>query len=125
MAATTTNAAGMPVSPVVWKAVGITPAATGRGPTPASTKNSTAGTPSRSRARARDTGLPGDCFLGMGDLLVAVRGRVELNAMGEQGAGPGGLGLGDQLAKARAEVPGRLGQLAAGVRGQVRGQVVA
>ena len=52
------NAAGIPVSPVVAYAVGITPAATVSGATPASTKNSTAGTPSRSRASARDT-LPG------------------------------------------------------------------
>jgi hypothetical protein len=55
--ATSTNAAGMPVSPVVAYAVGITPAATVSGATPASTKNSTADTPSRSRASARDTAL--------------------------------------------------------------------
>ena len=53
--ATAMNAAGMPVSPVVAYAVGMTPAATVSGATPARTKNSTAGTPSRSRASARDT----------------------------------------------------------------------
>ena len=53
--ATTPNAAGIPVSPVVANAVGITPAATVSGAMPARTKNSTAGIPSRSRARARDT----------------------------------------------------------------------
>ena len=56
--AMTRNAAGMPVSPVVAYAVGMTPAATVSGATPARTKNSTAGTPSRSWASARDT-LPG------------------------------------------------------------------
>src|SRR5258708_38402631 len=52
--ATARNAAGMPVSPVVWYAVGITPAATVSGARPASTKNSAALTPSRSLAKARD-----------------------------------------------------------------------
>ncbi len=52
--AMTMNAAGMPVSPVVAYADGITPAATVSGATPARTKNSTAGTPSRSRASARE-----------------------------------------------------------------------
>ena len=63
----------MPVSPVVAYAVGITPAATVSGATPASTKNSTAGTPSRSRASARDTvpGLAVVCVLGIEILLVA------------------------------------------------------
>ena len=71
--ATSRNAAGMPVSPVVAYAVGITPAATVSGATPASTKNSTAGTPSRSRASARDTvpGLAVVCVLGIEILLVA------------------------------------------------------
>jgi hypothetical protein len=55
--AMTRNAAGIPVSPVVAYAVGITPAATVSGATPARTKNSTEGTPSRSRASARDTAL--------------------------------------------------------------------
>ena len=58
MTAITKKAAGMPVNPVVAYAVGMTPAATVSGATPARTKNRTAGTPSRSRARARDT-LPG------------------------------------------------------------------
>src|SRR5580704_19033288 len=53
--ATTRNAAGMPVKPVVAYAVGITPAATVSGATPASTNDSTAGTPRRSRASADDT----------------------------------------------------------------------
>ena len=48
----------MLVRPVVAYAVGMTPAATVSGATPARTKNSTAGTPSRSRASARDM-LPG------------------------------------------------------------------
>ena len=47
--------AGIPVSPVVAYAVGMTPAATVRGATPARTKNNTAGTPSRSAASACDT----------------------------------------------------------------------
>ena len=50
--ATTTNAAGMPVRPVVAYAVGMTPAATVSGATPARTNDSTAGMPSRSRASA-------------------------------------------------------------------------
>ena len=54
MTATARNAAGIPVRPVVWKAVGMTPAATVSGATLARTKDSTAGTPSRSRASARD-----------------------------------------------------------------------
>ena len=66
--ATTTNAAGIPVSPVVANAVGITPAATVSGAIPASTKNSTAGTPSRSRARARDTA---PCLLAAAGVLAA------------------------------------------------------
>ena len=45
----------MPVKPVVAYAVGITPAATVSGATPASTNDSTAGTPRRSRASADDT----------------------------------------------------------------------
>src|SRR5216684_5428243 len=64
--ATSTNAAGIPVSPVVAYAAGITPAATVSGATPARTKNSTAGTPSRSQASARDTVLgllPAVCVL--------------------------------------------------------------
>jgi hypothetical protein len=55
---TENKAAGIPVNPVVWYAVGMTPAATVSGATPARTKNRTAGTPSRSRASARDM-LPG------------------------------------------------------------------
>ena len=55
MTAMARNAAGMPVNPVVANAVGMTPAATVRGATPARTKNKTAGTPSRSLASARDT----------------------------------------------------------------------
>src|SRR5712691_4309661 len=71
--ATATNAAGIPVSPVVAYAVGITPAATVSGATPASTKNSTAGTPIRSRANARDTvpGLdPAVCIRDIKGLLI-------------------------------------------------------
>jgi hypothetical protein len=89
----------MPVSPVVAYAVGITPAATVSGATPASTKNSTAGTPSRSRASALDT-LPGlvtaVCVLdikkppGSWDLM-----EEQLRAVGKDGAADGGLGLGD------------------------------
>ena len=52
---TTRNAAGIPVSPVAAYAVGITPAATVSGATPARMKYSTDGTPSRSRASAWDT----------------------------------------------------------------------
>lgn len=51
--ATARNAAGIPVRPVVRYAVGMTPAATVSGATLAGTKNSTAGTPSRSGARVR------------------------------------------------------------------------
>jgi hypothetical protein len=57
MTAITTNAAGIAVNPVVAYAVGITPAATVNGATPARTKNNTAGTPSRSAARAFETAL--------------------------------------------------------------------
>ncbi|GEM_PF-2818927 len=55
--AITRKAAGMPVSPVTAYAVGISPAATVSGATPAKMNASTAGTPSRSRASARDTAL--------------------------------------------------------------------
>src|ERR1039458_10052237 len=64
--ATARNAAGMLARPVVAYAVGMTPAATVSGATPARTKNSTAGTPSRSRASARDMVLgllPAICVL--------------------------------------------------------------
>src|SRR5260221_13201880 len=57
--AMTMNAAGMPVSPVVAYALGITPAATVSGATPARMKASTAGMPSRSRASALDIALGG------------------------------------------------------------------
>ena len=56
--AMTRKAAGMPVSPVAAYALGISPAATVSGATPARMKASTAGTPSRSLASACDT-LPG------------------------------------------------------------------
>src|SRR5258708_2914419 len=68
MSAMTRNAAGMPVSPVVAYAVGIAPAATVSGATPARTKNSTAGTPSRSRASARDTAPGLLCAVWAGDI---------------------------------------------------------
>src|SRR5487761_638957 len=51
------NAAGMPVSPVCAYADGISPAATVSGATAAKMNASTAGTPTRSRASARDTAL--------------------------------------------------------------------
>ena len=125
----TRNAAGMPVNPVVAYAVGMTPAATVSGATPARTKNSTAGTPSRSRARARDT-LPGlvpvvcvrdiecspGCWVGMGE---------GSDAVGEHGAVHGGLGLGDQLPQAGIELPDRLLEAAAGAGRQVQRQLVA
>src|SRR5579863_3751237 len=57
--AMTMNAAGMPVSPVVAYALGMTPAATVSGATPARMKASTAGMPSRSRASALDIALGG------------------------------------------------------------------
>src|SRR6266568_3459049 len=69
---TTRNAAGIAVKPVVAYAVGITPAATVSGATPARTKASTAGTPSRSRARARDMAL--GAAVGGQHLLRARRG---------------------------------------------------
>jgi hypothetical protein len=57
--AMTMNAAGMPVSPVVAYALGMTPAATVSGATPARMKASTAGMPSRSRASALVIALGG------------------------------------------------------------------
>src|SRR5260221_7199892 len=96
--ATTRNAAGIPVSPVVAYAVGMTPAATVSGATPARTKNSTAGTPSRSRASARDT-APGLLAVWVGDICYLPSGRGDggrggLYAVGEQGSVHGCLGLG-------------------------------
>src|SRR5205809_50910 len=122
MSAMTRNAAGMPVSPVVAYADGMTPAATVSGATPASTKNSTAGTPSRSRASARDIalGLVGTCILG----ISTPPGGRGSGAVGQQGAVHGGLGLGDQLPQVQAEVPGGLLEAAAG-RGRVLVQPVA
>ena len=55
--ATPRNAAGMPVSPVTPYAVGISPADTVSGATPAKMNAPTASMPSRSRASARDTAL--------------------------------------------------------------------
>src|ERR1039458_5436583 len=116
--AMTRNAAGIPVSPVVAYAGGITPAATVSGATPARTKNSTAGTPSRSRASARDTalGLAGaGCIPDItvsGFLLAVVSGRS--GAVGEQGAVDGGLGLADQLVQVRSEQRDCLLRAAAG-----------
>jgi hypothetical protein len=76
MTATSRKAAGMPVSPVVAYAVGMTPAATVSGATPARTKNSTAGTPSRSRASARDIvpGLIVACVLDIESLQFSMGG---------------------------------------------------
>src|ERR1035441_7488711 len=99
--ATSRNAAGMPVSPVVAYAVGITPAATVSGATPASTKNSTAGTPSGARASARDMLLglvPAVCVLDIKKppgcwVLMEERSC----AVGKHGAVDGCLGLGDQF----------------------------
>ena len=84
----TRNAAGMPVSPVVAYAVGMTPAATVSGATPARTKNSTAGTPSRSRASARDTLLgllPAVCGLGV-DIRATSCWRIDGMAWFRRGA---------------------------------------
>src|SRR5512142_3331580 len=55
--ATARKATGMPVSPVMAYAVGITPAATVIGAIDAKMNASTASTPSLSRASARDTVL--------------------------------------------------------------------
>src|SRR6185437_7505178 len=86
--AITRNAAGIPVSPVVAYALGITPAATVKGATPARMNASTAGIPSRSRASARDIALAeaGTVFVDMvmapcSWWLVRISGAV-----GEHGA---------------------------------------
>src|ERR1022692_995598 len=83
--ATTRNAAGIPVSPVVAYAVGITPAATVSGATPARTKNSTAGPPGPEEDQRggpaepvpgqcpRHAARPGPCYLSSGhrgELLI-------------------------------------------------------
>src|SRR6266487_6333475 len=103
--ATTRNAAGIAVSPVVWYAVGMTPAATVSGATPARTKKSTAGRPSRSLASARDT-VPGRDLVS-GGWGMAVSCEVSLvgclDAMGEHGFVHGGLGLGDEFLHAGRE----------------------
>src|ERR1039458_1983793 len=91
----------MTVKPVVCWAVGIPPAATVSGATPARTKNSTAGTPSRSRASARDMVLG---LVGVEVLDIRSPGCWRFGwegvsyAVGEQGTVDGRLGLGDQLA---------------------------
>src|SRR5215469_14447425 len=102
MTATTRNAAGIPVKPVVWYAVGMTPAATVSGATPASTKNRTAGMPSRSLASMRDTALGrgwSDRVVDIGVVFSfwGVSAGVGLNAVGEQRAVDGRLSAGDQL----------------------------
>ena len=61
----------------------MTPAATVSGATPARTKNSTAGTPSRSRARARDT------LLGLRPAGVRSGHRCDSWVAGGDGIGPG------------------------------------
>src|SRR6266566_6060182 len=117
----------MPVSPVVAYAVGMTPAATVSGATPARTKNSTAGTPSRSRASARDT-LPGLLAAAwVLDIMALLfnKGRMGLGvsyAVREQGAVHGGLGLGDHLAQGGIKLARRLIEAAAGFRRQVQRQ---
>src|ERR1044071_6099343 len=77
--AMTRNAAGMAVSPVVAYALGMTPAATVSGATPARMKASTAGMPSRSRASARDIVL--------GGAGAACVGMIRLLVVGVRGAG--------------------------------------
>src|SRR5581483_9339967 len=113
--ATTAKAAGMPVSPVVAYAAGMTPAATVSGATPASTKNSTAGTPSRSRASARET-LPevGSALVNMITLPDGV-GDCSFPVT-KQGTVRGGLGVRDQLPQAGRKPPGRLWRAAIGGR---------
>src|SRR5712691_3166384 len=102
-----TNAAGMPVRPVVWYAVGMTPAATVSGATPASTKNSTDGMPSRSFAsswdmRERDLARA---------LVVCALNTVSVSFIGlrsdavrQHRAVDGRLGLRDQLAQVGFEL---------------------
>src|ERR1700728_4131374 len=103
MIAITRNAAGMLVSPVVANAVGITPAATVSGATPPSTKNSTAGMPSRSLASARETapGLPGAVWVW--DISGYLLRGWGLYAVGEHGSVDRCLGLGDDLAQFRGK----------------------
>src|ERR1700735_5520994 len=70
--AITRNAAGMPVSPVVAYALGMTPAATVSGATPARMKASMAGRRSRSRASALVIALGGEwvACVGISRLLI-------------------------------------------------------
>src|SRR6266705_2043077 len=99
----------------------MTPAATVSGATPARMKNSTAGTPSRSRASARDT-LPG-LLLGAAwvrDICLLLvlggsdwMGGRDSHAVGQHGAVHRGLGLGDELAQAGVEQPGQFVEAAA------------
>src|SRR5712691_9543196 len=100
--ATTRNAAGMPVSPVVAYALGMTPAATVSGATPARMNASTAGMPSRSRASALDIALAGTrtaCADTMRLLDRRKKWMVRVSgAVRQDGAVHRGLGLGDQLA---------------------------
>src|ERR1039458_3141096 len=128
--AMTSNAAGMPVSPVVAYAVGMTPAATVSGATLARTKDSTAGTPSRSRASARDTLLglrPAVCVLDIMRLLGSRGSGVgsALHAVGEQGTVYGGLGLGDQFPQDGIKLGCRLVETAVGVGREIKRQPVA
>src|SRR6266568_1455382 len=115
----------MPVSPVVAYAAGMTPAATVSGATPDKTKNSTAGTPSRSRASARDTLLvllPAICVLDMSWcssdqkwIGSGKRSNRVGDTVGEQGPVHGGLGVGDQFPQAGIKVPRRFLHAADGV----------
>src|SRR5579871_5482002 len=99
--ASTTKAAGIPVSPVGAEAVGITPAATVSGATPARTKNSTAGTPSRSRASACDTEPCRLVRAWAGNVIVppsSSRGCHQgSGAVGEHGRARGGLRHADHV----------------------------
>src|ERR1035441_9043274 len=103
----------------------MTQAATVSGATPASTKNSTAGTPSRSRASSCNT-APGlvrsfcvlDIYKPPG-FLVVISGRS--GAVAQHGAVDGRLGLGDQLPQPGIEPRRRLVRAVAG-SGRVLGQ---
>src|SRR6266699_2571770 len=94
--AMTMNAAGMPVSPVVAYALGMTPAATVSGATPARMKASTAGMPSRSRASALDIALGGAGAACVDTMRLLVEWWCGVSgAVRQHGAVDGGLGLAD------------------------------
>src|SRR4249919_3044640 len=104
IAAMMTNANGSPVTPVTAKPVVTTPATTVMGVVALSTKKATAGTPSRSRAKARETLLPpaacAEWDMMRTPLLRFVSDcRAVLGALGEHGVAHRRLRVGDEFMK--------------------------